>query len=171
MIPVGGGGLIAGCAIAAKSIRPEIQIFGVEAARYPAMYQSVRGLPIQCGTATIAEGIAVKRPGGLTVPVVRELVEDILLVEEDKIEEAVLLLLEIEKTVVEGAGAVGLAALLTEPDRFRGRRVGLLLSGGNIDSVVLSTIIQRMLVRSGRLVRLRAELPDRSRFPSTRSAM
>ncbi len=161
IIPVGGGGLISGCAIAAKALRPDIRIIGVEAARFPAVHQVLNGVPVQCGAMTIAEGIAVKQPGRLTVPIIRELVQEIVLVDEAAIEDSVRLLLEVEKTVVEGAGAVGLAALLTEPHRFQGRKVGLILSGGNIDLVVLSSIIQRGLVRSGRLVRLRAELPDR----------
>ena len=158
--PVGGGGLIAGNAIAAKAIRPEIEIVGVEASQFPAMRQALRGEPIQCGTATVAEGIAVKAPGRLTLPVLRELVTEILLVDELAIEEAVLLLLEVEKSVVEGAGATGLAALVQHRERFAGRRVGLILSGGNIDLLSLSAIIQRGLVRSGRLVRLRVGVPD-----------
>jgi len=160
VIPVGGGGLIAGNAVAAKGMRPQIEIIGVEATCYPAMVQALAGEPIQCGESTIAEGIAVKQPGELTVPIVRELVSDIVLADEFRIEEAVLLLLEIEKTVVEGAGAAALAALLAEPERFAGRRVGLILSGGNIDLLPLSSLIQRGLVRSGRLVRLRVEIRD-----------
>ncbi len=161
LLPVGGGGLIAGCAIAAKAIRPDIHVIGVEAARFPAMHQALNDVPLQCGAMTIADGIAVKQPGRLTVPIIRALAQEVMLVDEDAIERSVRLLLEVEKTVVEGAGAVGLAALLTEPERFRGRKVALILSGGNIDLVILSAIIQRGLVRSGRLVRLRAELPDR----------
>jgi threonine dehydratase len=160
VIPIGGGGLIAGNAVAAKGIRPGIEIVGVEAARFPAMRQALAGEPIQCGESSIAEGIAVKRPGELTLPIVRELVSDILVVDELRIEEAVLLLLEIEKTVVEGAGATALAALLAEPERFAGRRVGLILSGGNIDLLPLSSVMQRGLVHSGRLVRLRVEARD-----------
>ncbi len=161
LIPVGGGGLISGCALAAKARRPDIRIFGVEAARFPSMHQALHSRPIECGGMTIAEGIAVKRPGHRTLPLIRELVEDILLVDEHLVEASVLLLLEVEKTMVEGAGAVGLAALLKEPPFLKDRKVGLVLSGGNIDPVVLSSIIQRGLVRSGRLVQLRAELPDR----------
>jgi threonine dehydratase len=160
VIPVGGGGLIAGNATAAKALRPDIEIVGVEAARFPAMLQALRGDPIQCGTTTIAEGIAVKEPGRYTLPVIRNLVDEILLVDEVEIEAAVLLLLEVEKTVVEGAGAAGLAALLQHRGRFDGRKVGLILSGGNIDLLALSSIIQRGLVRSGRLVRLRVGIPD-----------
>jgi threonine dehydratase len=160
VVPVGGGGLIAGIAIAAKGLRPAVSVVGVESARFPAVRQALAGEPIVCGASTIAEGIAVKRPGRLTLPLIRALVDAILVVEEDDIEEAVLLLLEVEKTVVEGAGAVGLAALGAHRDRFAGRRVGVVLSGGNIDATVLSAIILRGLVRSGRLVRLRVELPD-----------
>jgi threonine dehydratase len=160
VIPIGGGGLIAGNAVAAKAIRSQIEIIGVEATRFPAMRQALAGEPIECGVSTIADGIAVKDPGRLTLPIVRELVSAIVPVDEIRIEEAVLLLLEVEKTVVEGAGAVALAALLSEPERFAGRRVGLILSGGNIDLLPLSSIIQRGLVRSGRLVRVRVEVRD-----------
>ena len=160
VVPVGGGGLISGTAIAAKGIKPEIEIVGVEAERFPSMFQALRGVPIECGTLTIAEGIAVKNPGQRTLPIVRELVDEILLLDEGDIEEAVLLLLEVEKTVVEGAGAAGLAALLSKPNRFAGRKVGLILSGGNIDLLNLSSIIQRGLARSGRLVRLCVEAKD-----------
>jgi len=160
VVPIGGGGLIAGSAVAARGIRPQIEIVGVEAARFPTMRQALAGEPIECGDSTIAEGIAVKQPGRLTLPIVRELVSSILVVDEFRIEEAVLLLLEIEKTVVEGAGAAALAALLAEPERFVGRRVGLILSGGNIDLLPLSSVMQRGLVRSGRLVRLRVEVRD-----------
>ena len=158
--PIGGGGLMAGNAIAAKHLHPEIELVGVQTKRFPSMVQALQGLPKVCGHATIAEGIAIKTPGALTLPIVRELVDDILVVEEDEIEEAVRLLLETEKTVVEGAGAVGLAALLHYRDRFAGRQVGLILSGGNIDLLVLSSIIQRSLVRSDRLVRLEVEIQD-----------
>jgi threonine dehydratase len=160
LVPIGGGGLIAGSAVAARGIRPQIEIIGVEAARFPTMRQALAGEPIECGDSTIAEGIAVKQPGQLTLPIVRELVSRIAVVDEFRIEEAVLLLLEIEKTVVEGAGAAALAALLAEPERFVGRRVGLILSGGNIDLLPLSSVMQRGLVRSGRLVRLRVEVRD-----------
>lgn len=160
VVPIGGGGLISGVATAAKRIRPDIEIIGVQAARFPSMFQTVRGRSIKCGTNTVAEGIAVKTPGNLTLPIIKELVDEILLVEESDIEEAVLLLLGVEKTVVEGAGAVGLAALLKNRDRFEERKIGLILSGGNIDLITLSSIIQRGLVRSGRLVRLRVEVPD-----------
>jgi threonine dehydratase len=160
VVPVGGGGLISGNAIAAKSVHPNIEIIGVQASRFPAMLQAIRGERIVCGSATIAEGIAVNQPGQLTLPIVRELVDEILVVDEEDIEEAVRLLLEMEKTVVEGAGAAGLAAIVKYPHRFRGRQVGLILCGGNIDLLILSSIIQRGLVRSGRLVRLRVEVRD-----------
>jgi threonine dehydratase len=159
-VPIGGGGLIAGVAIAAKSVRPDIEIVGVETANFPSMLQTMRGLLFECGRATIAEGIAVKKPGQITLALVTEWVDEILLVDEDAIEASVLMLLEVEKTVVEGAGAVGLAALLNNRERFKGRKIGLILSGGNIDLLVLSSIIQRGLVRSGRLVRLRVSVPD-----------
>ncbi len=160
LVPIGGGGLIAGCAVAAKGIRPDIEVVGVQTERFPAMQQALQGVPIECGQTTIAEGIAVKEPGGLTLPLVEEFVDEILVVEEGQIEKAVLLLLEVEKTVVEGAGAVGLTAVLENRARFEGRKVGLVLSGGNIDLLVLSSIIQRGLARSGRLVRLRVGIPD-----------
>lgn len=160
VVPVGGGGLIAGNAIAAKGLRPEIEIVGVQTVRYPAVFRALEGVQPEFGTSTIAEGIAVKQPGNLTLPIVREFVDDLLLVDEADIEEAVLLLLREEKTVVEGAGAAGLAALVKHHDRFAGRQVGLILSGGNIDLLILSSIIQRGLVRSGRLVRLCVEVRD-----------
>ena len=160
VVPIGGGGLIAGCAIAAKGIRPDIEVVGAQTERFPAMQQALQGAPIECGQTTIAEGIAVKEPGGLTLPLVEEFVDEIFVVEEGQIEKAVLMLLEVEKTVVEGAGAVGLTAVLENRARFEGRKVGLILSGGNIDLLVLSSIIQRGLARSGRLVRLRVGIPD-----------
>lgn len=161
VVPVGGGGLIAGNAVAARALRPGIEVIGVETTQYPSMRQALRGEPIVCGTATIAEGIAVKQPGLLTREIVRECVDEIVLVKESWIERAVLLLLDVEKTVVEGAGAVGLAALLEHRARFAGRPVGIILSGGNLDLFPLSSIIQRGLVRSGQLVRLHVALDDR----------
>ena len=160
IVPVGGGGLIAGNAIAAKSLNPQIQILGVQTQRFPAMAQAFRGEPIICSNSTIAEGIAVKTPGQLTLPIIRELVDEILLVSEDEIEEAVRLLLQLEKTLVEGAGAAGLAALIKYRDRFLGRKIGIILSGGNIDLPILSAIVQRSMVRSSRLVRLEVEIRD-----------
>jgi len=160
VVPIGGGGLIAGNAIAAKALRPDIQVIGVETERYPSMQQALRGEEPRCGIGTIAEGIAVKRPGDLTLPVIRDKVDDILLVDEERIEQAVLLMLEVEKTVAEGAGATPLAALLEHPERFTGRKTGLIVSGGNIDLPVLSHIIQRGLARSSRLVRIQVVLSD-----------
>jgi threonine dehydratase len=160
VVPVGGGGLISGMAIAAKGRRPDIRITGVEAALFPAVRRILAGETEVPGGPTIAEGIAVKRPGRSTLPVIRALVDEIRIVGEASIEAAVLGLLEIEKTVVEGAGAVTLAAVADDPAAFRGRRVGLVLSGGNIDSRLLSAVILRGLVRTDRLVRFRVGLPD-----------
>ena len=160
IVPIGGGGLISGIAVAAKALKPDIEIVGVEAERFPSMYCALRGVEPQFGSTTIADGIAVKEPGRLTLPVVRELVSEVLLVDEGDIEQAIVLLLEIEKTVVEGAGAAGLACLLRYRERFAGRRIGLVLCGGNIDPLMLSDIIERGMVRSGRLTRLQVELRD-----------
>ena len=160
IVPIGGGGLIAGIATAAKGIKPGIEVIGVQTERYPSMYRAVRGEPAQFGSNTIAEGIAVKAPGVLTLPIVRDLVDDIVLVGEGVLEQAVVMLLEIEKTVVEGAGAAGLAALLAFPERFKGRHVGLILCGGNINPLMLADIIERGMVRAGRLTRLLVELTD-----------
>ena len=160
VVPVGGGGLIAGMAIAAKAAKPGIELYGVETESFPSMYCALRGEAPRCAANTIADGIAVREPGALTLPIVRELVSGMLLVGEGEIEHAIVLLLEIEKTVAEGAGAAGLAALLAQPQRFRGRRVGIVLSGGNIDPLMLSVIIERGMVRAGRLTRLTVELRD-----------
>ena len=160
VIPIGGGGLIAGNAIAATELKPDIEVIGVQTTRFPAMQQALAGEPIHCGHATLAEGIAVKQPGRLTLPIVRERVRDIVLVDEPEIERAILLLLEIEKSVAEGAGAAGLAAVLADPERYRGRRVGLILCGGNIDMLALASVIQRGLVRTARIVRVRVAIPD-----------
>jgi threonine dehydratase len=160
IVPIGGGGLISGMAIAAKSLKPEIEVVGVETVRFPSMYCALRGTRAEFGTSTIAEGIAVKEPGRLTLEIVRQRVDDLVLVDEGDIEEAMLLLLEIEKTVVEGAGAVGLAALLTNRKKFAGKNVGLVLCGGNIDPLTLADIIERGMVRSGRLTRLQVQLRD-----------
>ena len=160
VVPVGGGGLIAGMAIAASALKPGIEVVGVETSGFPAVHCALHGRAATFAGSTIAEGIAVKEPGALTLPVIRERVADVLLVEDGDIEQAIVQLLEIEKTVVEGAGAAGLAALLRHPARFRGRKVGVVLSGGNIDPLVLSDIIERGLVRSGRLARLRVEMRD-----------
>ena len=160
LVPIGGGGLIGGIAVAAHGLKPGLEIIGVEAALYPSVQRRLAGLGPASGGDTIAEGIAVKEPGSLTLPLIREHVAEVLLVSEAAIEAAVLTLLEIEKTVVEGAGAVGLAAVQSFPERFRGRRLGLILSGGNIDSRLLSACILRGLVRTERLVRLRVGIPD-----------
>ena len=160
LVPVGGGGLIAGMAVAAKAGKPGIEVIGVESENFPSMYCALRGETPRFTANTIAEGIAVREPGALTLPIVRELANGILLVGEGEIEHAIVLLLEIEKTVVEGAGAAGLAALLAHPQRFRGKRVGIVLTGGNIDPLMLSVIIERGMVRAGRLTRLTVELRD-----------
>ena len=160
VVPVGGGGLISGMAIGAKGINSSIEIVGAQTSRFPSMLSALKGIRGKFGTSTIAEGIAVKKPGRLTLPIVRELVDDILVVEENGIERSVLLLLEVEKTVVEGAGAAGLAALLEYRGRFAGQKVCLILSGGNIDLSVLSSIIQRGLVRQGQLIQLCVDVRD-----------
>ena len=160
VVPIGGGGLIGGMALMAAELKPGIEIFGAEAALYPAMKQCLAGGEIRTGGTTIAEGIAVKRPGEITREIVRRHVSDILLVDEPALESAVLMLLEIEKSVVEGAGAAALAAVLQNGERFAGRTVGVVVSGGNIDSRVLSAILMRGLVREGRLVRLRIDIQD-----------
>ncbi|HXZ53367.1 MAG TPA: threonine ammonia-lyase [Burkholderiales bacterium] len=160
VVPIGGGGLISGIATAAKALKPSIEVFGVESKTYCAMYQRLKGLPVDVGGDTIAEGIAVRDVGELPLAIVRALVKEVLLVEEAAIEQAVVALIEIEKTVAEGAGAAGLAALLAYPERFAGRTVGVPLSGGNIDTRVLAAVLMRGLVRDGRLARLRVSMPD-----------
>ncbi len=160
VVPVGGGGLISGMAIAATALSPGIDIVGVETAGFPAVHAALHDAVAIFSATTIAEGIAVKQPGALTLPIIRRLVSEIVLVEEGDIEQAILHLLDIEKSVVEGAGAASLAALLAAPERFRGRTVGLVLSGGNIDPLLLSDIIERGMVRAGRLARLRVQLRD-----------
>ncbi len=159
-IAIGGGGLISGMATAAKAIKPDIDIVGVEMLRFPSMAAAISGTTATFGQSTIAEGIAVKEPGKITRVIVEKLVSEIVLVDEGDIEEAIVMLLEIEKTVVEGAGAASLAALLKYRKRFEGKRVGLVLCGGNIDPLMLAEIIQRGMVRSGRLSRLKVELRD-----------
>jgi threonine dehydratase len=160
VVAIGGGGLISGVATAARAIAPAIEIVGVQTERFPAVWNAVHAGQQPGGQATIADGIGVRSPGALTLPLIRERVDDVLLVSEDDIEQAILMLLEIEKTVVEGAGAVGLAALMKHRARFAGRKVGLILCGGNIEPLVLAEIIQRGMVRSGRLARLRLDLRD-----------
>jgi threonine dehydratase len=161
VIAVGGGGLVAGIAVAAHGCRPGLEVIGVQTERYPAMYDAFHGTVHPQGTGTIAEGIAVGLPGDINVRLARELVADVVLVTEGEIEHAIVALLEIEKTVAEGAGAAGLAALLADRARFAGRRVGLVLCGGNIDPLLLAAIVRREMVRSGRLARLRIEIRDR----------
>lgn len=160
VIAIGGGGLIAGIATAAKAIKPEIEVVGVQTQRFPSMLNALRHTDLPMGTSTIAEGIAVTQPGLITQEVVQRCVDDLLLVDEGDIEQAVLMLLEIEKTLVEGAGAAGLAALLRYPAQFKGKKVGLVLSGGNIDPMLLAAIIERGMVRSGRLARVRVSARD-----------
>jgi threonine dehydratase len=161
VVPIGGGGLISGMAAAAKALRPDIEVIGAQAELYPSMYCAMKGRDLPSAGDTIAEGIAVKKPGELTSRFVRRLVDEILLVSERDMESAVSLFLQIEKTVAEGAGAAGLAALLRHPERFKGRKVGLVLTGGNIDPRLLATVLLRDLARAGRLARIRIMLQDR----------
>jgi threonine dehydratase len=161
VVPIGGGGLISGIAVAAKALRPDVRVVGVQAEGYAGMMHALGRAPTPTGGPTIAEGIAVAQPGELTRSIVSELVDDILVVPEQRIEEAIALGAEIEKTILEGAGAAALAALLEYPEAFRGQNVGVVLSGGNIDARVLASVLLRALARSGRLVRLRIEVPDR----------
>jgi threonine dehydratase len=159
-IAIGGGGLISGMSIAAKALKPEIEILGVETSRFPSMLAALKGETPVFGASTIAEGIAVREPGKLTFDIVKKCVGDVVLVDEGDIEEAIVMLLEIEKTVVEGAGAASLAAMMQHRERFVGKHVGLVLCGGNIDPLMLAEIIQRGMVRSGRLARIKVELRD-----------
>ena len=160
VVAVGGGGLISGVATAARALKPGIEVIGVQTERFPAVWNAMHGEARASDQATIADGIGVKLPGALTLPIIRERVNDMLLVDEGDIEQAIVMLLEVEKTVVEGAGAVGLAALLKHRERFAGRKVGLILCGGNIEPLVLAEIIERGMVRSGRLARLRLDVRD-----------
>lgn len=160
-VPIGGGGLLSGVGTAAKALKPEIEIVGVQAEMFPSMYSLINGLDMPSEGETLAEGIAVKYPGLITREMVRTLADDIVLVSERDLEKAVSLLLQIEKTVVEGAGAAGLAALLAHPERFTGKTVGVILCGGNIDTRLLANVLLRDLARSGRLARLRIRLQDR----------
>ena len=162
IVPIGGGGLIAGCAIAARAKKPGIEIVGVECTLFPSMWNAMhRDEQKPCGGATLAEGIAVANAGKLTQPVVRELVSDIILVDEPLIERAVNAFLTLQKAMAEGAGAAGLAAMLAQPQRFRGRKVGLILCGGNIDPRILASIMVRELERDDRIVSFRLTIPDR----------
>jgi len=160
VIAVGGGGLIAGIATAAKALQPGIEIVGVQTTRFPAMFNAIKGTQHVQGTSTIAEGIAVGTPGRVTQAIIADKVDDLVLVDEGDIEQAIVMLLEIEKTLVEGAGAAGLAALLKDPARYAGKKVGLVLCGGNIDPLLLAAIIERGMVRSGRLARIRISARD-----------
>jgi threonine dehydratase len=160
VIAVGGGGLISGIATAVRALKPGVQIVGVQTARFPAMVNTIKGTNHPQGASTIAEGIAVGQPGRITRELIRERVDDLVLVDEGDIEQAIVMLLEIEKTLVEGAGAAGLAALLKEPARFAGRKVGLVLCGGNIDPLLLASILERGMVRAGRLARIRVAARD-----------
>jgi threonine dehydratase len=155
VVAVGGGGLIAGIATAVKALKPSIEVIGVQTVRFPNVYNAYKHEHLPQGASTIAEGIAVGTPGAVTQPLVDKYVDDILLVDEGDIEQSIVMLLEIEKTLVEGAGAAGLAALLKYPERLRGKKVGLVLGGGNIDPLLLAAIIERGMVRAGRLARIR----------------
>ena len=160
IVSVGGGGLIAGVATAAKTLKPSIRVVGVQTRRFPSMLNSVQGMDLPIGQSTIAEGIAVATAGAFTRQVVRNYVDTLLLVDEGDVEQAVLMLLEIEKTLVEGAGAAGLAALVRHGEQFKGQKVGLILSGGNIDPLLLASIIERGMARSGRLARIKVSARD-----------
>ncbi len=160
VVAVGGGGLISGIATAARALKAGLDIVGVQSARFPAMVNAIKGTAHEQGISSIADGIAVGQPGIITQGIVRRLVDDMVLVDEGDIEQAIVMLLEIEKTLVEGAGAAGLAALLKDPTRFAGRKVGLVLCGGNIDPMLLSAIIERGMVRAGRLVRIQVHARD-----------
>ena len=161
VIPIGGGGLISGMGTVARALKPSTRVIGVEAALYPSMYNLIKHANLPIGGDTLAEGIAVKEPGAITRAIIALVVDDIMLVSEAEIERAVALLIAIEKTVVEGAGAAGLAAIIADPHRFRGRKVGLVLCGGNIDSRLLASVLTRELARDGRLARLAIDIPDR----------
>ena len=161
VVPIGGGGLLAGMAVAARGINPDIGLIGVQAELYPSMYAQLNGVQLPCEGDTLAEGIAVKVPGVLTAKVIDQLVDEIVLVSEAQLETAVSLLLQIEKTVAEGAGAAGLAAIMAHKEKFAGKNVGVVLCGGNIDTRLLANVLLRDLARSGRLARLRVTLQDR----------
>lgn len=160
VVPIGGGGLIGGMAVAAKALKPNLRVVGVQCAFYPAMKQALSGLPIQCGGATIAEGIAVKAPGAVTLPLIRRCVDEVATVDEPRLEEAVYRLATTQKIVAEGAGAAALAAVLDDPARFAGQSVGIVVSGGNIDARILAQVLMRGLVGEGRVVRLRIAITD-----------
>ncbi len=161
VIPVGGGGLIAGCALAAKEAKPGVDLIGVEAELYPAMINALNSGQRPCGGSTVAEGIAVRDVGSKSIPIVKQLVKDVITVTETGIERGISLFATAGKTVAEGAGAASLAALLEHPDLFRGRTVGLVLSGGNIDARMLSSVLMRDLVRVGQVLTMAIEMPDK----------
>ncbi len=160
VIPIGGGGLIGGVGLAANQIKPSIQIVGVEAALYPSMYQSLNGLPVQCGGDTIAEGIAVKTPGALNIALARRFVDDLVLLDEPSLEHALQTMLETGKLVAEGAGAAPLAAVLADPARFAGKKVGVIVCGANIDSRIMAGVLMRGMARAHRLARIRVGIAD-----------
>jgi threonine dehydratase len=160
VVPIGGGGLMSGISIAARALKPEIELIGVEAELYPSMKCAIEGCHMPLGGDTLAEGIAVKQPGELTSRILKDLASDVVLVPERDLERAVAMLVGIEKTVVEGAGAAGLAAMLADPARFKGRKVATLLCGGNIDTHLLANVLVRDLVRQGRIARLRVAVQD-----------
>jgi threonine dehydratase len=161
VVPIGGGGLISGIAVAAKALNPRLRIIGVQARLNPSMYNVIKGEQLPIRGDTLAEGIAVKAPGQITTQIIRRLVDDIVLVSEDQLEAAVAMLMSIEKTVVEGAGAAGLAALIAAPERFAGRDVGLILTGGNIDTRLIASVLTRELAREGRLTQIALDIVDR----------
>ncbi|NPV21232.1 threonine ammonia-lyase [Bradyrhizobium aeschynomenes] len=161
VVPIGGGGLISGMAVAARALKPGLRIIGVQAGLYPSMFNAINSSGLPMRGDTLAEGIAVKSPGRITTEIIRHLVDDILLVTEPQIERALATLISIEKTVVEGAGAVGLAAVLAHPAQFAGRNVGLVLSGGNIDTRLIASVLTRELAREGRLTQLSIDIVDR----------
>jgi threonine dehydratase len=161
VVPIGGGGLISGIAIASRAIKPDLRIVGVEAALYPSMYNAIYGVGLPTRGDTLAEGIAVKSPGKITTEIIRQLVDEIVLVSEDQIERAVATLISIEKTVAEGAGAAGLAAVMANPEPFADRNVGLILTGGNIDTRLIASVLTRELAREGRLTQLSLDIVDR----------
>jgi threonine dehydratase len=161
VVPIGGGGLISGMAVAAKSLKPDLRIVGAQAGLYPSMHNAINGAQLPMRGDTLAEGIAVKAPGRIPTEIVRRLVDEIMLVTEDQFERAVSMLISIEKTVVEGAGAAGLAAMLSAPERFAGKNVGLILTGGNIDTRLIASVLTRELAREGRLTQLAIDIVDR----------
>lgn len=161
VVPIGGGGLISGIAVAAKSLKPDLRIIGVEAALYPSMYNVIKHAHLPMRGDTLAEGIAVKAPGKIATEIIRALVDDIILVTEMEIERAVAAFINIEKTIVEGAGAAGLAAIQAKPSLFTGRNVGLVLTGGNIDTRLIASVLTRELAREGRLTQLSLDIVDR----------